>query len=174
LEPAIQVCDAPQLTLVGAGRGSNTSSASSPPAARQQAVHVMALWDTLSQQCFARQRIALQDYDLREVVRQRGSRRQTTDACTDHHGEGSRTRGHDAVKKICKAVGVKFISLDLCRGTFDIVVVAEADSFDRVLGLKMAVAASGAVSEIHILEAMDPAATLEHAAAAAKVYTPAG
>lgn len=52
--------------------------------------------------------------------------------------------------------------------------VAEADSFDRVLGLKMAVAASGAVSEIHILEAMDPTAALEHAAAAAKLYTPAG
>ena len=79
-----------------------------------------------------------------------------------------------AVKKICKAVGVKFISLDLCRGAFDIVVVVEADSFDRVLGLKMAVAASGAVSEIHILEAMDPSAALEHAGAAAKVYTPAG
>ena len=79
-----------------------------------------------------------------------------------------------AVKKICKAVGVKFISADLCRGAFDIVVVAEADSFDRVLGLKMAVAASGAVSEIHILEAMDPTAALEYAVAAAKVYTPAG
>jgi len=57
-----------------------------------------------------------------------------------------------AVKKICKAVGVKFISLDLCRGAYDIVVVAESDSYDRVLGLKMAVAASGAVSEFHILE----------------------
>ena len=79
-----------------------------------------------------------------------------------------------AVKKICKAVGVKFISFDLCRGAFDIVVIAESDSYDRVLGLKMAVAASGAVSEIHILESMDPTAALEHAAAAAKVYTPAG
>jgi len=79
-----------------------------------------------------------------------------------------------AVRKICKAVGVKFISADLCRGAFDVVVVAEADSFDKVLGLKMAVAASGAVSEIHVLEAMDPSAALEHAAAAAKIYTPAG
>lgn len=79
-----------------------------------------------------------------------------------------------AVKKICKAVGVKFISMDLCRGAFDIVVVAEADSFDRVLGLKMAVAASGAVSEVHILEAIDPTAALEYAGSAAKVYTPAG
>jgi len=79
-----------------------------------------------------------------------------------------------AVKKICKAVGVKFISMDLCRGAFDIVVVAEADSFDRVLGMKMAVAASGTVSELHILEAMDPTAALEHAAAAAKAYKPAG
>ena len=59
-----------------------------------------------------------------------------------------------AVKKICKAVGVKFISLDLCRGAFDVVVLAESDSYDRVLGLKMAVAASGVVSELHILEAM--------------------
>lgn len=79
-----------------------------------------------------------------------------------------------AVKKICKAVGVKFISLDLCRGAYDIVVVAESDSYDRVLGLKMAVAASGAVSDVHILEALDPTAALEHAGAAAKVYTPAG
>jgi uncharacterized protein with GYD domain len=79
-----------------------------------------------------------------------------------------------AVMKICKAVGIKFISLDLCRGAFDIVVQAESDSYDRVLGLKMAVVASGAVGEVHILEAMDPTAALEYAAAAAKVYTPAG
>ncbi len=78
-------------------------------------------------------------------------------------------------KKICKAVGVKFISLDLCRGAFDIVVVAEADSYDRVLGLKMAVAASGAVSEIHILEAMDPTAALgARRSGGQQVYTPAG
>ena len=79
-----------------------------------------------------------------------------------------------AVRKLCKAVGVKFVSLDLCRGAFDIVVVIEADSYDKVLGLKMAVMASGAVGELHVLEAMDPTAALGHAAAAAKAYTPAG
>jgi len=79
-----------------------------------------------------------------------------------------------AVRKMCKAVGVKFVSLDLCRGAFDIVVAVEADSFDKVLGLKMAVLASGAVSELHILEAMDPAAALKHAGVAAGAYTPAG
>ena len=79
-----------------------------------------------------------------------------------------------AVKKICKAVGVKFVSLDLCRGAFDIVTAVEGDSFDKVLGLKLAVLASGTVSELHILEAMDPAAALGHAATAAKAYTPAG
>jgi len=79
-----------------------------------------------------------------------------------------------AVKKICKAVGAKFVSLDLCRGAFDIVVVVEADSFDKVLGLKMAVAASGAVGEFHILEPTDANAALKHAAAASKVYQPAG
>jgi uncharacterized protein with GYD domain len=79
-----------------------------------------------------------------------------------------------AVRKMCKAVGVKFVSLDLCRGAFDIVMAAEADGFDKMLGLKLAVVASGTVSELHILEAMDPAAALEHAAKAAKAYTPAG
>jgi hypothetical protein len=38
----------------------------------------------------------------------------------------------------------------------------------------MAVAASGTVGDVHILEAMDPTAALEHAAAAAKAFTPAG
>ena len=79
-----------------------------------------------------------------------------------------------AVRKMCKSVGVKFVSLDLCRGAFDIVVALEADSFDKVLGVKMAVLATGAVSELHILEAIDPAAALEHAGVAAKAYTPAG
>jgi uncharacterized protein with GYD domain len=79
-----------------------------------------------------------------------------------------------AVQKMCKAAGVKFVSLDLCRGAFDIVVVIEADSFDKALGVKMAVVASGAVSDLHILEAMDMTAALEHAGAAAKAYTPAG
>ena len=31
-----------------------------------------------------------------------------------------------AVRKMCKAVGVKFVSLDLCRGAFDIVVAIES------------------------------------------------
>jgi uncharacterized protein with GYD domain len=79
-----------------------------------------------------------------------------------------------AVKKICKAVGAKFVSLDLCRGAYDIVVVVEADSYDKVLGLKMAVVASGAVSELHVLEPVDTGAALKHAGAAAKVYQPAG
>jgi uncharacterized protein with GYD domain len=79
-----------------------------------------------------------------------------------------------AVKKMCKAVGVKFVSLDLCRGAFDIVVVIEADGYDKALGVKMAVMASGAVSELHVLEAIDSAAALGYAATAAKSYTPAG
>lgn len=52
--------------------------------------------------------------------------------------------------------------------------VIEAASFDQALGVKMAVMASGAVSELHILEPMDPSAALKHAGVAAKSYTPAG
>jgi uncharacterized protein with GYD domain len=76
--------------------------------------------------------------------------------------------------EMCKAVGVKFVSLDLCRGAFDVVVVIEADSFDKALGVKLAVLASGAISELHILEPIDPSAALKHAGVAAKSYTPAG
>jgi uncharacterized protein with GYD domain len=79
-----------------------------------------------------------------------------------------------AVRKMCKAVGVKFVSLDICRGDFDVVSTVEADSFDKVLGLKMAVLASGAVGEFHILEAMDTAAAFKHARMASEAYTPAG
>jgi len=53
-------------------------------------------------------------------------------------------------------------------------VVIEGDSFDKVLGVKMAVLASGAVGELHILEATDPAAAIKHARTAAGSYTPAG
>ena len=79
-----------------------------------------------------------------------------------------------AVRTTCEAVGVKFVSLDLCRGAFDVVVVIEADSFDKALGVKLAALASGAISELHILEPIDPAAALKYAGVAAKSYTPAG
>lgn len=79
-----------------------------------------------------------------------------------------------AVKKACKAVGVKFISLDLCRGKYDTVAIVESDSYDKVLGMKMAVLATGSVGELYVLEAVDASAALEHAAAVAKAYQPAG
>ena len=79
-----------------------------------------------------------------------------------------------AVRKMCEAVGVKFVSLDLCRGVFDVVMVMEADCYDKALALKMAVMASGALSELHILEPIDPSAALKYAGVAAKSYTPAG
>jgi hypothetical protein len=61
-----------------------------------------------------------------------------------------------------------------CAGAFDVMVVIEADSFDRTLGVKLAAPASGATSELHILEPIDPAAALKQAGVAAKWYTPAG
>lgn len=79
-----------------------------------------------------------------------------------------------AVKKACKAAGAKFVSLDLCRGVYDVVAVIEADSYDRLLGMKMAVMATGSIAELHVLEAMDPQPALAHAAAVAQAYKPAG
>ena len=79
-----------------------------------------------------------------------------------------------AVRKLCKSVGAKFVSMEVCRGAFDIVAVVEADSYDRALGLKAAVVASGTVSELHLLEAIDMTEALKHAGAAAKGYVPPG
>jgi uncharacterized protein with GYD domain len=71
-----------------------------------------------------------------------------------------------AVRTMCKVVGVKFVSLDFAGG-FDVVVVIEADSYDKALAVKLAVLASGAISELHILEPIDPSAALKHAGVAA-------
>jgi uncharacterized protein with GYD domain len=60
-----------------------------------------------------------------------------------------------AVEKLTAAAGGKMLSMDIVRGTYDFIVVAEVPNFDTFAAIKLAVESSGAVRDIIALEAMD-------------------
>ena len=60
-----------------------------------------------------------------------------------------------AVEAISQAMGWKVHSFDIVRGPVDFVAVVEADSFTNVAAIKLAVEASGSISNMTICEAID-------------------
>ena len=60
-----------------------------------------------------------------------------------------------AVEKLTNAAGGKMLSMDIVRGPYDFIVVAEMPSFDTFAAVKLAVESSGAVRDLIALEAMD-------------------
>ena len=60
-----------------------------------------------------------------------------------------------AVEKLTTAAGGKMLSMDIVRGSYDFIVVAEMESFDSFAAIKLAVESSGAVKDLVTLEAMD-------------------
>ena len=60
-----------------------------------------------------------------------------------------------AVEKLTSAAGGKMLSMDIVRGSYDFIVVAEMESFDSFAAIKLAVESSGAVKDLVTLEAMD-------------------
>ena len=60
-----------------------------------------------------------------------------------------------AVEKLTSAAGGKMLSMDIVRGSYDFIVVAEMESFENFAAIKLAVESSGAVKELAVLEAMD-------------------
>ena len=60
-----------------------------------------------------------------------------------------------AVEKLTSAAGGKMLSMDIVRGPYDFIVVAEMQSFDTFAAVKLAVESSGAVKDLIALEAMD-------------------
>ena len=60
-----------------------------------------------------------------------------------------------AVEKLTSAAGGKMLSMDIVRGTYDFIVVAEMESFETFAAIKLAVESSGAVKNLIALEAMD-------------------
>ena len=59
------------------------------------------------------------------------------------------------VEQLTKAMGGTFHSMDIVRGSYDFIVVAEMPSFDDFAAIKLVVESSGAVRNLTILEAID-------------------
>ena len=60
-----------------------------------------------------------------------------------------------AVEKLTSAAGGKMLSMDIVRGLYDFIVVAEVPSFETFAAIKLAVESSGSIKELTVLEAMD-------------------
>tara|TARA_Y100001970_G_C13785386_1_gene627521 strand:+ start:87 stop:410 length:324 start_codon:yes stop_codon:yes gene_type:complete len=79
-----------------------------------------------------------------------------------------------AATALSQAVGGKMESFSITRGSYDFVGVVSGTSFEGAAAVKLAVEASGAITNFTILEEMDMAKTAEMAAKALGVYKPAG
>ena len=60
-----------------------------------------------------------------------------------------------AVEKLTSAAGGKMLAMDIVRGSYDFIVVAEMGNFETFAAIKLAVESSGAVKDLVALEAMD-------------------
>ena len=60
-----------------------------------------------------------------------------------------------AVEKLTSAAGGKMLSMDIVRGPYDFIVIAEMENFEAFAAVKLAVESTGAVRELVALEAMD-------------------
>ena len=60
-----------------------------------------------------------------------------------------------AVEKLTSAAGGKMISMDIVRGTYDFIVVADVPTFEDFAAIKLVVESSGAVKNLTMLEAID-------------------
>ena len=79
-----------------------------------------------------------------------------------------------AATALSQAVGGKMESFSITRGSYDFVGVVRGTSFEGAAAVKLAVEASGAITNFTILEEMDMGKTAEMAAKALGVYKPAG
>ena len=59
------------------------------------------------------------------------------------------------VEQLTKAMGGTMHSMDIVRGSYDFLLVAELSSFDDFAAIKLVVEGSGAVKNLTILEAID-------------------
>ena len=59
------------------------------------------------------------------------------------------------VEQLTKAMGGTMHSMDIVRGSYDFIVVAEVPSFEDFAAIKLVVESSGAVENLTALEAID-------------------
>ena len=60
-----------------------------------------------------------------------------------------------AVEKLTSAAGGKMLSMDVVRGPYDFIAVAEMENFEIFAAVKLAVESSGAVKDLIALEAIN-------------------
>ena len=76
-----------------------------------------------------------------------------------------------AVKALASAMGAKFSDIECLRGPYDFIATIEADNFETVAAVKMAVEAQG-VGTVDIFETVDINSIAEKAQKAMSNYTP--
>ena len=76
-----------------------------------------------------------------------------------------------AVKALANAMGAKFSDIEFLRGPYDFIATIEADDFETVAAVKMAVEAQG-VGKVDIFETVDINSIAEKAQKAMSNYTP--
>ena len=60
-----------------------------------------------------------------------------------------------AIKAVAEAIGGKVLSYDIVRGSYDFIVAIEAPNFESMAAAKLATEASGAVTNITIMESIN-------------------
>ena len=79
-----------------------------------------------------------------------------------------------AIKAVAEAIGGKVLSYDIVRGSYDFIVAIEAPNFESMAAAKLATEASGAVTNISIMEPININSAAKLAAKVAASYKAPG
>ena len=79
-----------------------------------------------------------------------------------------------AIKAVASAIGGKVLSYDIVRGSYDFIVSIDAPNFESMAAAKLATEATGAVTNINIMEPININNAAKLAAKAAGSYKPPG
>ena len=79
-----------------------------------------------------------------------------------------------AINAVASAIGGKVLSYDIVRGSYDFIVSIDAPNFESMAAAKLATEATGAVTNISIMEPININNAAKLAAKAAGSYKPPG
>ena len=79
-----------------------------------------------------------------------------------------------AINAVANSIGGKVLGYDIVRGSFDFIVMIEAPNFESMAAAKLATEASGAVTNINIMEPININSIAKIAAKAAGTYKEPG
>jgi uncharacterized protein with GYD domain len=79
-----------------------------------------------------------------------------------------------AINAVASAVGGKVLGSDIVRGSYDFIVSIEAPNFESMAAAKLAIEATGAVTNISIMESININSAAKLAAKAAANYKAPG